>query len=60
AYAGEPGDPDIIFNLAVSLDHLRQERLAAQYYRLALDAGAARTAAFDKDRVKTRLLELPP
>ncbi|MDR1936553.1 MAG: tetratricopeptide repeat protein, partial [Candidatus Accumulibacter sp.] len=40
AYAGEPGDPDIIFNLAVSLDHLRQERLAAQYYRLALDAGA--------------------
>ena len=60
AYAGEPDNPDIIFNLAVSLDRLRQGRLAAQYYRMALDAGDVRTAAFDRDQVRTRLLELQP
>lgn len=60
AYAGEPDNPDIIFNLAVSLDRLRQGRLAAQYYRMALDAGDVRTAAFDRDQIRTRLLELQP
>jgi tetratricopeptide (TPR) repeat protein len=60
AYTGEPDNPDIIFNLAVSLDHLRQNKLAAQYYQMALDAGDIRTAAFDRNRVKTRLLELQP
>ena len=60
AYAGEPDNPDIIFNLAVSLDHLRQDRLAAQYYRMALDAGGARAATFDRARVGARLLELQP
>ncbi|MDR2788168.1 MAG: tetratricopeptide repeat protein [Candidatus Accumulibacter sp.] len=60
AYAGEPDDPDIIFNLAVSLDHLRQDKLAARYYRLALGAADGRAAAFDRDRVKARLLELQP
>jgi Tfp pilus assembly protein PilF len=60
AYANEPGDPDIIFNLAVSLDHLRQDRLAAQYYRMALDAGDTWTAAFDRSQVERRLDELQP
>jgi tetratricopeptide (TPR) repeat protein len=60
AYAGEPDNPNIIFNLAVGLDHLRQNKLAAQYYQMALDAGDARTAAFDRNRVKARLLELQP
>ena len=60
AYAGEPDNPDFIFNLAVSLDHLRQNKLAGQYYRMALDAGEARTPAFDRNRARTRLLELQP
>ncbi|MDR2111551.1 MAG: tetratricopeptide repeat protein, partial [Candidatus Accumulibacter sp.] len=60
AYAGAPDEPDIIFNLAVSLDHLRQRRLAAQYYRMALAAGAGRTAAFDRAAVNARLSELQP
>jgi Tfp pilus assembly protein PilF len=60
AYTGEPDNPDIIFNLAVSLDHLRQSKLAAQYYQRALKAGDTRTVAFDRESVKTRLLELQP
>jgi tetratricopeptide (TPR) repeat protein len=60
AYTGESDNPDIIFNLAVSLDHLRQNRLAAQYYRMALDASDSRTAAFDRNRVEVRLLQLQP
>ncbi|MDR3220949.1 MAG: tetratricopeptide repeat protein [Candidatus Accumulibacter sp.] len=60
AYTGEPGDPDIIFNLAVSLDHLRQGTLAAQYYRMALTAAEGRTADFDRNHVERRLNELQP
>jgi Tfp pilus assembly protein PilF len=58
AYTGDPGNPDLIFNLAVSLDHLRQGRLAAQYYRMALDAGEVRAASFARERVDARLREL--
>ena len=34
--------PDYLMNLAVSLDHLRQPCLAAQHYRLALEAAEKR------------------
>ncbi|MDR2450734.1 MAG: tetratricopeptide repeat protein [Candidatus Accumulibacter sp.] len=60
AYAAEPDHPDILFNLAVSLDHLRQDRLAAQYYRMALAAGETRAAAFDRNQVTSRLEALQP
>jgi tetratricopeptide (TPR) repeat protein len=58
AHAGDPGNPDLIFNLAVSLDHLRQDKLAARYYRAALDASAIRAASFARDAVGVRLKEL--
>lgn len=60
AVAAEADNPDYLFNLAVSLDHLRQPKLAAQHYRLALEAAQRRPAAFDRDRVKLRLAELQP
>jgi tetratricopeptide (TPR) repeat protein len=60
AYAGAPGNPDILFNLAVSLDHLRQDGLAARYYRMALAAAETRTAAFDRNQVTSRLDALQP
>ena len=63
AYAGEPDNADFIFNLAVSLDQLRQSRLAAQYYRMALEvseAPGARAAAFDRQTTRQRLAELAP
>ena len=60
AVATDADNPDYLFNLAVSLDHLRQPKLAAQHYRLALEAAQRRPAAFDRDRVKLRLAELQP
>lgn len=57
-YATEPDNPDFIFNLAVSLDHLRQNKLAGQYYQMALTAGETRTVSFDRDQARTRILEL--
>lgn len=58
AVAADADNPDYLFNLAVSLDHLRQQKLAAQHYRLALDAAQRRPAAFDRERVRLRLAEL--
>ena len=63
AYAGEPDNADFIFNLAVSLDQLRQPRLAAQYYKMALEVSevpGARAAIFDRQTTRTRLAELAP
>ena len=58
AVAADGDNPDYLFNLAVSLDHLRQPRLAAQHYRLALEASAKRPAGFARDKVQQRLDEL--
>jgi len=60
AVAAESDHPDYLFNLAVSLDHIRQSRPAAQHYRLALEAADKRPAAFDREQVKKRLAELSP
>lgn len=60
AVAADGDNPDYLFNLAVSLDHLRQGKLAAQHYRLALAAADKRPAAFAPEPVKKRLAELQP
>jgi tetratricopeptide (TPR) repeat protein len=58
AMAGEPNNPDYLFNLAVSLDQLHQVKPAAQYYAQALAAADRRTAGFDKQQVSDRLKKL--
>ena len=60
AYSTEPDNADFIFNLAVSLDHLHQNKLAAQYYQMAITAAGTRSFSFDRNQVKNRLLELQP
>lgn len=60
AYTAEPDNADYLFNLAISLDHLHQNKLAAQHYQMALQAAGSRATAFDKNQVKSRLLELLP
>ena len=60
AYSSDPGNPDILFNLAVSLEHLRQNKLAAQYYTLAIDAAGKRPAGFDAAQAAARLRTLQP
>lgn len=60
AFSGDPDNADYLYNLAVSLDHLRQTALAAQYYRQALAAAEARGAAFERAPVEARLRQLHP
>lgn len=60
AYSAESDNPDILYNLAISLEHLRQNKLAAQYYNLALAAAQNRPAGFDKTQATARLRVLQP
>lgn len=61
AFSCEADNPDYLFNLAVSLDHLRQPRLAAQYYQQALNAARGLSSiSFDRQQLETRLAELQP
>lgn len=54
AYGAEQDNPDILYNLAISLEHLRQNKLAAQYYGLAIAAAQNRPAGFDRAQATAR------
>jgi Tfp pilus assembly protein PilF len=58
AHRLDPGSADIAHNLAVSLDRLGQGRLAAGFYRRALESASGRAAQFDAAAVARRLEEL--
>ena len=60
AHRLEPAGADILYNLAVSMDHMGQQRLAADYYRRALEAARGQAAQFDPETVARRLAELRP
>lgn len=58
ALALEPGSPQFSYNLAVSLDHLGQSKLAADYYRQALQLDPGGRSGFDAAQTQRRLAEL--
>ncbi len=58
AYNLEQGNAQIAFNLAISLDHLGQGKLAAQHYRRALQLGLADNAGFNRAQAQRRVNEL--
>lgn len=58
AYTADSTNPDYLFNLAASLDHLHLSALALEYYEAALAASASRKGSFDVLQVKARILEL--
>lgn len=58
AYSTDPANPDYAFNLAVSLDQLRQSKLALEYYRKALSLSSARPATFLPSQAEARIREL--
>lgn len=54
----EPNNAQFVFNLAVSLDHLGQGKLASQYYQQALQLDASGKSGFDRAQAQQRLDEL--
>lgn len=58
AFAAEPDNADFAYNLAVSLDHLRQSKLALEYYLRALALADKRGASFDVAAARSRAAQL--
>lgn len=58
AFAASPDNPDIAYNLAVSLDHLRQRKLALEYYRRAVMLAESRGASFSVAAARQRAADL--
>lgn len=58
AYAADSENPDFAFNLAVSLDQLRQTGLALEYYRRALALAEKRAANFAPETARRREQQL--
>ena len=58
AYSVDPENADYAFNLAVSLDHLRQRKLALEFYQRALALVDKRAASFPPAQARLRVQEL--
>ena len=58
AFAAEPSNADFAYNLAISLDHLRQPKQALEYYTRAVALARARGASFDVASAEARIAQL--
>jgi len=58
AFAAHPDNPDFAYNMAVSLDHLRQPKLALEYYQRAIALAGKRAASFDVMAARARAAQL--
>ncbi len=58
AFRLEPASADFAYNLAVSLDHLKQPRLAAEYYARAVEASRSQATQFDPAAAARRLAQI--
>jgi tetratricopeptide (TPR) repeat protein len=58
AFSAEPENADFAYNLAVSLDHIGQPKLALDYYRRAVALAPKAGAGFSLDAARTRAAQL--
>ena len=58
AFATDPENADYAFNVAVSLDQLRQPKLALEYYRRALALAETRSGNFSQEAARSRVQQL--
>ena len=60
AWTANPTQPDVAFNLAVSLDHIRQAPAALSFYKRALELAQDHGAHFDQGAARERVAALTP
>lgn len=53
-----PESPDYAFNLAISLERIKQPRVALDYYQRALKLAQSKAATFDVAQAKARIQQL--
>ena len=58
AYTADSGNADYAFNLAVTLERLRQPQAAANFYRTAMELAERRPAQFDRQIAERRMAAL--
>lgn len=58
AHRLDPTSADVLYNLAVSLDHMHQPRLAAEFYGRAIEAARVQRTQFEPASVRRRIAEL--
>ena len=58
AYTQDSANPDILYNLAISLEHLRQPRLAQQFYDQAAEAAQKQIAGFTPENARHRAKQI--
>jgi len=58
AFTFDPENADYAFNLAVSLDHLRQGKTALDYYQRSLALAERRPGSFDRATATARIRDL--
>jgi Tfp pilus assembly protein PilF len=58
AVSADPEHPDYAYNLAVSLDQMRQPKLALEYYQRALALAGNRPVGFNTAQVHARIRDL--
>lgn len=58
AFSADPENPDFAYNLAVSLDQVKQPKLALEYYRRAIALAQQRSSSFDQSLARSRAQEL--
>lgn len=61
ALSQDAANADYAFNLAVSLEHLQENKMAARYYRQALQYSVNKKVSFDRNEAEARLkaLDMP-
>jgi tetratricopeptide (TPR) repeat protein len=58
AWAADPSQPDVAFNLAVALEHIRQAPAALGFYKRALDLARNHAVHFDQNAARERIAAL--
>ncbi len=58
AWRESPKDPNIVYNLAITLEYMQQYREALRFYHMAIQNSQNSRPLFDTQRLSLRIVEL--